>query len=148
MALRHPIYGQACRAILQDLTTRRLVGYGSILVLAEILGSLAEVDPKIAKGAVETYLSLPISLIPLDPPLVRDAGIIAETARVSYDAIHAAAIGQAGIPAIITEDVDHWSKIRAHWGSIRLKAGFAARELTVIRPLQYEEWTKTLNAAR
>lgn len=50
VALKHEIYGKACKEILDDVGTF-LDTYCSFLVPIEILGSLSEIDVSIARKA-------------------------------------------------------------------------------------------------
>lgn len=140
VALRHPVYGKACREILSDVYERKLEAYGSILVAIEILGSLAEIDTKIAAGAVNAFLSLPIEMVPIDNRSIEMAASIALETSVSYDSVHASAMAKAGVPTIITEDFEHWSRISTRWMKIRDKMSIEFKEIEVVRPTEYVRW--------
>ena len=122
MALKHPKYGLPCKKVLDDIVDGRLKAYCSHLVPIEILGSLARVDPEIAAGAILAFFSFPIEMIPLTERVIREASKITLETGVTYDAVHAAAMKSEGLETIITEDVDHWSRIKG---------------LKIIRPLEY-----------
>ena len=122
MALKHPKYGLPCKKVLDDIVDGRLKAYCSHLVPIEILGSLARVDPEIAAGAILAFFSFPIEMIPLTERVIREASKITLETGVTYDAVHAAAMKSEGLETIITEDVDHWSRIEG---------------LKIIRPLEY-----------
>lgn len=122
MALKHPKYGLPCKKILDDIRDGRLKAHCSHLVPIEILGSLARVDPEIAAGAILAFFSFPIEMIPLTERVIREASKITLETGVAYDAVHAAAMKSEGLETIITEDIDHWSRIEG---------------LKIIRPLEY-----------
>jgi predicted nucleic acid-binding protein len=122
VALKHPKYGLPCKKVLDDIVDGRLKAYCSHLVPIEILGSLARVDPEIAAGAILAFFSFPIEMIPLTERVIREASKITLETGVTYDAVHAAAMKSEGLETIITEDVDHWSRIEG---------------LKIIRPLEY-----------
>jgi len=61
-------------------------------------------------------------MIPLTERVIREASKITLETGVTYDAVHAAAMKSEGLETIITEDVDHWSRIEG---------------LKIIRPLEY-----------
>jgi predicted nucleic acid-binding protein len=121
VALKHPKYGLPCKKVLDDIVDGRLKAYCSHLVPIEILGSLARVDPEIAAGAILAFFSFPIEMIPLTERVIREASKITLETGVTYDAVHAAAMKSEGLETIITEDVDHWSRIEG---------------LKIIRPLE------------
>lgn len=140
VALRHPLYGEPSKKILTDIYEDQLEAYGSVLVAIEILGSLAEVDSRIASGAVEAYLSLPIKTIHIDERILKMAGDIVAEAGVSYDSIHASAMCSAGVSTVITEDLEHWSKIKQSWSRIRERTGAYSQEIEFVRPMEYDAW--------
>ena len=121
-ALAHPKYGEACKQIIDDIQNKKIDAHCCLLVPIEILGSLGKMDFKKASIAVIAFFSLPINIIPLDETLVRDASQLMLESGVTYDSIHAAAMRRAGLDTVITEDVDHWSKIKG---------------IKIIRPLEY-----------
>ena len=123
VALRHPKYGQACKRITDDIRDGRLRAYCSFLVPIEILGSLGRIDRKIAAGAILAFFSFSINMIPLDERIIREASKITMETGVTYDAIHAASIRSRGIRTVITEDIEHWTKIG---------------NLEIISPLEYD----------
>jgi len=122
VALKHPTYGGSCKEILADIWKRRINAYCSFLVPIEILGSIAEIDRDIAAGALTAFFSLPINLIAMDERLIHEAADIMRQADVTYAAVHAAAMKRHGLDTVITEDVEHWKKIR---------------NIKIIRPLEY-----------
>lgn len=140
VALKHPRYGVACKQILEDVAEGRLEGHGSLLVAIEILGSLSEITPEIAKGALEAYFSLPIRAAPLHQHVIENASEIAVKTNVSYDAIHAAAMCASKVSTIITEDIAHWDRIRRRWPSLKTKMDLDM--ITVVRPLAYQRWKR------
>ena len=122
VALKHPVYGKACKRITDDIRDRKIEAYCSHLVPIEILGSLAKVDPEIAAGAVLAFLSFPIKTIPIDETVLRRASSIMVEFGITYDAVHAAAMEAEGLDTIITEDVEHWGRLK---------------HLKVVRPQRY-----------
>jgi hypothetical protein len=98
------------------------------------------VNPEIAVGAVHAFLSFPVRMIPIDERAVETAAGIAFETRVTYDSVHAAAMARANVPTIITEDLEHWGKIRKNWSRVREKTGIELEEIEVVRPTEYQKW--------
>lgn len=122
VALKHSKYGRACKRITDDIRDGRLRAYCSYLVPVEILGSLGRLDREIAAGAVLAFFSFPINMIPLDERIIREASRIMLETGVTYDAVHAASMRSKGLSKVITEDTEHWTKIK---------------EVEIIRPSEY-----------
>jgi len=127
-ALAHPVYGKACKQIIDDVQNKKIEAYCGFLVPIELLGSLAKINPEKAAVAVQIFFSLPINLIQIDERILQDAAGIMVESGVSYDSIHAACMQREGLDTIITEDIADWKKIK------RVK---------IIRPLQYKKLVKT-----
>jgi predicted nucleic acid-binding protein len=127
-ALAHPVYGKACKQIIDDIQNGKIEAYCSFLVPIELLGSLARIDKKKAAVAVAAFLSLPISMIPIDEWILKDATGIMVDSGVSYDSIHAACMRRKGLDTIITEDTTDWKKIK---------------NVKIVKPLEYEKLVKT-----
>lgn len=144
VALRHPVYGEACREILRDVNEGELETYGSMLVAIEILGSLAEIDTNMAVGGVKAFFSLPVKIIPIDERIIESAATIALEADVSYDAVHASTMARADVSTVITEDVEHWTRIRGRWARVKAKTHVALEEIKIVRPKEYARWKVTL----
>jgi len=122
MILKHPVYGEACRRICEDVRDGKIDSYCSLYVPIEILGSIAQINSGKAAVAIAAFFSFPIKIIELDERLIREAGKISLATGLSYDAIHAAAMKKYGLNTIITEDIEHWKKIKG---------------IKIIRPLEY-----------
>jgi predicted nucleic acid-binding protein len=127
-ALAHPVYGKACKHIVDDIENGKIEAYCSFLVPIELLGSLARIDAEKAAIAVAAFFSLPIGMIQVDEWILQDAAVIMLDSGVSYDSIHAACMRRNGLDTIITEDVKDWKKIR---------------NVKIIRPLEYQKLVKT-----
>ena len=127
-ALRHPVYGKACKHIIDDIESKRIEAYCGFLVPIELLGSLARIDAEKASTALTAFFSLPINMIQIDERTLQDAASILVESGVSYDSIHAACMMRKGLDTIITEDVLDWRKIK---------------NIRIIRPLEYERSVKT-----
>ena len=127
-ALAHPVYGEACKQIIDDVQNKKIEAYCGFLVPIELLGSLAKINPEKAAVAVQIFFSLPINLIQIDEQILGDAAGIMVESGVSYDSVHAACMQREGLDTIITEDIADWKKIK------RVK---------IIRPLQYKKLVKT-----
>jgi len=140
VALKHPVYGEACKNIVRDIYERKLETYGSILVAVEILGSLMEIDADMAVGAVKAFLSLPVKIIPMDESTIQSAVAIALETGVSYDAVHASAMARTGISTVITEDLGHWKMIQLNWSRVRNKISTTLGEIEIVRPKEYMKW--------
>ena len=123
-ALANPVYGKACKQIIDDVQNKKIEAYCGFLVPIELLGSLAKINPEKAAVAVQIFFSLPINLIQIDERILQDAAGIMVESGVSYDSIHAACMQREGLDTIITEDIADWKKIK------RVK---------IIRPLQYKK---------
>jgi predicted nucleic acid-binding protein len=126
-ALAHPVYGKACKRIIDDIQNEKIRAYCSFLVPIELLGSLAKVDREKAAIAVSAFFSLPINMIQIDERVLQDAASIMIESRVIYDSIHAASMRVKGLDNILTEDVKDWKKIK---------------NIKIVRPLEYEKSVK------
>ena len=127
-ALAHPVYGKACKRIIDDIQNEKIEAYCSFLVPIELLGSLAQIDTQKASIGVAAFFSLPISMIQIDEWILQDATSIMLESGISYDSIHAACMRRRGLDTIITEDTKHWKKIK---------------NMKIIRPLEYSRLVKT-----
>lgn len=123
-ALAHPVYGRACKRIIDDVQNGKIDAYCGFLVAIELLGSLAEIDIAKAAVAITAFFSLPIRLIQIDERIVHEATHIMLESGVSYDSIHAACMRRKGLDTIITEDIEHWGKIK---------------NIKIVRPLDYSK---------
>ena len=126
-ALAHPIYGTACKQIIDDIQNEKIKAYYSFLVPIELLGSLSKIDAAKAAIALDAFFSLPINMIPIDQQTLHDAASITLQSGVHYDSVHAACMRRNGLDTIITEDAKDWKKIK---------------HFTIIRPLEYEKAVK------
>lgn len=127
-ALAHPVYGNACKHIIDDIQNKRIEAYCGFLVPIELLGSLARIDAEKASVALAAFFSLPINMIRIDERTLEDAAKIIVESGVSYDSVHAACMLRKGLDTIITEDVSDWRKIK---------------NIKIVRPLEYERIVKT-----
>ena len=127
-ALAHPVYGNACKQIIDDVQNEKIKAYCGFLVPIELLGSLARIDAEKAAVAVAAFFSLPINMIPIDERVLRDAARITVDSGVSYDSVHAACMKRGGLDTIITEDVTDWKRIK---------------KVKIIRPLEYQKLVKS-----
>ncbi len=127
-ALAHPIYGRACKHIIDDIQNEKIKAYCSFLVPIELLGSLAHIDKEKAAIAVAAFFSLPISMIQINEWVLQDAASIMLESGISYDSVHAACMRRQGLDTIITEDIKDWKKVK---------------NIRIIRPLEYPRLTKT-----
>lgn len=121
-ALAHPVYGKACKQIIDDIQSGKIEAYCGFIVPIELLGSLAEINVEKAAVAVAAFFSLPINMIQIDEWIIRDAVGITLESGVSYDSIHAACMKRRALDTIITEDVKNWGRIKG---------------IKIIRPLDY-----------
>ena len=126
-ALAHPIYGAACKQIIDDIQNEKIKAYCSFLIPIELLGSLSKIDAAKAAIAIDAFFSLPINMIPIDEQTLHDAASITLQSGVRYDSIHAACMRRKGLDTIITEDAKDWKRIK---------------HFTIIRPLEYEKTVK------
>ncbi|MEM3401711.1 MAG: PIN domain-containing protein [Candidatus Hadarchaeales archaeon] len=109
MALKHPTYGKACKQITDDIRDGEIEAYCSFLVPVEILGSLAEIDPRIVAGAIRAFFTFSLKLIPIDEGILTDAARLAPKTGLGHDAIHAASALRAGVKEVMAENHKHWS---------------------------------------
>ncbi len=122
VALEDPKYGAACKNILFGIDSRFLATC-SFQVPVEILGSLSSLNPTVAIGAVNAFMSLNIKVVPVSNEILLEAiKIISETGIDGYDAIHVATMKMERISTVITENYKDFKKVR--W-------------LNIIRPLDY-----------
>ncbi len=126
-ALGHPIYGEACKKIIDDIQNQKIKVYCGFLVPIELLGALTRIDPKKASVALEAFFSLPINMIPIDERILQDAAKLTLESGVSYDCVHAGCMLGKGLDTIITEDATDWKKIK---------------HFKIIRPLEYKRTVK------
>jgi predicted nucleic acid-binding protein len=127
-ALAHPVYGKACKHIIDDIQNKKIEAYCSYLVPMELLGSLARINTEKAAVALTAFFSLPINMIQIDESILQDAANIMIASGVSYDSIHAACMRAKGLDTIITEDAKDWKKIK---------------HAKIIRPLEYQRIVQT-----
>jgi len=62
-------------------------------------------------------------MITITERVIREASEITLETGLTYDAVHAAAMKSESLKTIITEDIDHWSRVKG---------------LKIIRPLEYD----------
>ena len=127
-ALAHPVYGRACKQIIDDIQDGRIKAHCGFLVPVELLGSLAHINREKAEIAVAAFFSLPIEMIQIDEGTILEATRIMIESGVTYDSIHAACMRRQGLDTIITEDIQDWRKIQ---------------NVKIIRPLEYERINKS-----
>lgn len=126
-ALAHPVYGKACKQIIDDIQDEKIEAHCGFLVPIELLGSLTRIDSEKAAIALSAFFSLPINMIPIDQRVLMDAAEITVDSGVSYDSVHAACMHKEDLGTIITEDITDWKKIRG---------------VKIIRPLEYSKCLK------
>lgn len=126
-ALAHPVYGEACKQIIDDIQNKKIKAYCSLLVPIELLGSLARIDMEKAAIALTAFFSLPINMIQVDEWVLQEAANIMLGSGTSYDSVHAACMRTKGLDTIITEDITDWKKIK---------------NVKIIRPLEYSRTAK------
>ena len=127
-ALAHPVYGKACKHIIDDIQNKKIEAYCSFLVPIELLGSLARIDAEKAAIAVVAFFSLPINMIQIDEWVLQEAASIMLDSGISYDSVHAACMRRKGLDTIITEDTKDWKKIK---------------NVKIVRSLEYQKLVKT-----
>ena len=132
VALKHPEFYEGCYAVLEMLTSGEFEGYGSHLILFELFGALSRISVEAAYEAVNSYLSLPLTILELNRETFSYAREIAAASGVTYDSVHAALVAQNGIDVVVTEDLKDWSRIAGIWRRVMEK--FGAKNLTVLSP--------------
>ena len=147
--LHHPEYWELCAEILRDVEDGVFEAYGSVLVAVELLESLSRIGPRVARRAVEAYLSLGMAILGVDVSVVKLASVINEVADVGYDAVHAALMILNEVPTVITNDLDDWERIQRRFAEIveRLREeGFSTslEGIDVVSPAKYREWRRLL----
>ncbi len=143
--IHHPAYGDPCSMILRDIGRGAYEAYGSTLVALELLGSLSKISPRIARRAVEDYLSLGITLLNVDEEVIRLASIVNEVVNIRYDSIHASLVLLNGVPVVITNDLSDWRKVSRNLSKILARMeeeGYVTtvKELRVVSPKEYRVW--------
>ncbi len=151
VALRHPELSGPCAAILRRVVSGELRAAGSDLVAVELLGSLARVDPRVARGALEAYLAMPLRRLEIDERVLRAAAAINEIVNVRYDAIHAALMLLNGVEVAVTNDLDDWTRMARRLPDIAAaleEAGLeaTAKGLAVISPTSFPRPVATSNS--
>ena len=146
--IHHPRYGDACSRILRDMG-RRFEAHGSHMVALELLGSLAKIDPGIARRAVKLYLALDMLIHGIDEEILHMASLINETINIGHDSIHAAIMIANEIPAIITNDLDDWRKLASKYRRVREaleKEGYTVdlEDIEIVSPGNYDDWAGRL----
>ena len=127
VALKNATYGKACKEILDDIGTFLDANY-SFLVPIEILGSLSEIDTKIATKALLGFFSFKLNLMEISEQLILNAGKIAKKDKINgYDAVHVAAMKKEKIKTVITENYDDFKK---------------AKGIEIVRPFDYQKWKR------
>ena len=127
-ALAHPVYGKACKHIIDDIESKRIEAHCSFLVQRQLSFSGSNLRCNKVHRFRPQYLAPPINMIQIDEHTLQDAASILVESGVSYDSIHAACMMRKGLDTIITEDVSDWRKIK---------------NVKIIRPLEYERLVKT-----
>ena len=143
--LHHPEYGNICSKILEDFKDKVYEPYGSMMVALELFGSLSKINPSIARKATELYLSLDITILPLNTEALTLALLINEVVNIRYDAVHAAIMILNDIPVIITNDTDNWLKLSRNYEKVLEKLineGYhiSLTKVNVVTPNQYSKW--------
>jgi len=147
--IHHPLYGGLCAEILRDIEGKVYEAYGSTLVAVELLGALSRINPRIARRAVEDYLSLDIGMLDINEDVIRLSAIINEVTNTRYDSVHAALVLLNHVPVVITNDLDDWYKINKRIREIveeARKEGYDAiiDELQIVSPRTYHEWRESI----
>lgn len=123
----HPMYGGACKAVIDDLQNGVLVGVVSTLVPLEVMSVAVEHDPKKADLAVTIVYSLPLEIFGVDQTVLSSASDLALRYGLSgYDAVHLATARKAMVKNLISND-DDFRRVR---------------EIKLVKPLDYEKWKK------
>ena len=129
VALRHEVYGRACKEILDDIGGL-LDASCSFLVPIELLGSLSEINIEIAFKALSAFFAFKLNLIDISANILLEASKIVEKTKISgYDAVHASSVKKEGIKTIITENYKDFKKIPT---------------IKIVRPLDYKKWKQSL----
>ena len=145
--LKHPEFGGSCATILRDIASNAFEAVGSQLVAIEILGSLASIDPVVARKATNDYVKSSISSLDITYEVLDFAGFINEKLNIRYDAVHAAVMLLNGISTIITNDVDDWGKFQKGFKKLLdllKEKGFPVMppSFEVVTPEGYVSWRK------
>ncbi len=123
--LRNETYGEACKAILEDISNN-IEAICSFQVPIELLGSISQIDPVLAYEGLQGFFSFKIRIVEISQRLLLNAALISkQTGISSYDAVHAATMKQEGLNTIITENYKDFEKIK---------------NLKIVRPLNYGAW--------
>lgn len=129
VALRHEVYGEACKEILDDIGVS-LDASCSFLVPIELLGSLSEISTEIAFKALAAFFAFKLNLIDITPNVLTEASKIMEKTKINgYDAVHASSMKKEGIKTVITQNYKDFKKIQ---------------EIEVVKPLDYQKWKQSI----
>ena len=129
VALRHEVYGKACKEILDDIGGL-LDASCSFLVPIELLGSLSEINVEIAFKALTAFFAFKLNLIDVNANVIVEASKIMGKTKINrYDAVHAASMKKEGIKAIITENYKDFKEIP---------------KIEIVKPLDYKKWKQSL----
>jgi predicted nucleic acid-binding protein len=123
-ALAHPVYGESCKQVIDDIQNLKIKAYCGFLVPIELLGALSRLDPQKAALALDAFFSLPINMLPIDEHIMETAAKLTVESGVGYDSVHAACMCSKGLDKIVTEDASDWKKFK---------------HFTIIRPLEYKK---------
>jgi predicted nucleic acid-binding protein len=126
-ALAHPVYGESCKQIVDDIQNQKIKAYCSFLVPIELLGALSRINPQKAGLALQAFFSLPINMLVVDEQVMQEAAKLTGESGVGYDSVHAACMCLKGLDKIVTEDAGDWKKFK---------------QFTIIRPLEYKKTIK------
>lgn len=130
VALKHEIYGRACKEILDDVGIL-LNACCSFLVPIELLGFLSQINQQTAYKALLAFFAFKINLIEIDKNLLFLANeIMKKSGLDGYDAVHAAAMKKENIKIIITENYKDFKKVS---------------NVKIVRPRDYKRWKNQIN---
>jgi len=124
----HPIFGKACKKIIDDLQIGVLQGIASTLVPMEVMSVAIEHDPSKADVTVTSMYSLPLTIVEISQDILLLASNIALKYSLSgYDAVHVATCLKSDTQTMISND-DELKRVN---------------EIKLIKPLDYEKLRKS-----
>lgn len=120
----HPVFGETCREIVDDLEAGVIQGVASTLVPLEVMSVAVEHDPSKAGIAVNSLYSLPLTIVEVSQDILLSASeIVSKYNLAGYDATHVATSLKSDTQTIISND-DEFKRVK---------------EVTLLKPLDYRK---------
>lgn len=138
VALKHPEYYMPYYKLLRKIVSEQIHAYGSELVLFELFGAMAKINPAAAYEATISYLNFPITHLELNRETFELERDLSEDSKTTYDSIHAAVMMRNNINIIVTEDLRDWHRIAKTWVKVKKNHKIEIDDLIIIQPSKQE----------